>query len=229
MASKDALEQAYLWLKAGYPDRARPLLTQILQQNPQQAEAWIGLSFCVESLQERKECLQHALHAAPQHPYARAALARLETPSKPLSSLPTKQQPEGMWMVYLSLALMVLCLGTVAGFVFVNEKPASAPLEMPTLQAGEYLFLDFYADWCSPCQTMVPVVEALEKECHGSRVHIVKVDVDLKSTNHLQREFNVNSIPRYVLVDSTGAVQYDWVGSGPASRFNPVLALCRQK
>jgi len=52
--------------------------------------------------------------------------------------------------------------------------------------------LDFYADWCGPCQTLLPTVEKLAEEYNG-KVHILKVNVD--DQRGLAEHFNVKSIP----------------------------------
>ncbi len=52
--------------------------------------------------------------------------------------------------------------------------------------------LDFYADWCGPCQSLLPTVEKLAKEYEG-KVEILKVNVD--DQRELAKKFNVRSIP----------------------------------
>lgn len=54
------------------------------------------------------------------------------------------------------------------------------------------VLLDFYADWCGPCQSLLPTVEKLSKEYEG-RVEIQKVNVD--ENNELAVKFGVRSIP----------------------------------
>lgn len=225
----ETLQQAYLYLKAGDRNRARALLLDVIDQNPNEPEAWVGLSFCVYTVQERKKCLERALRVAPDHRYARAALARLqaaEAPSAPPVPAGKKNSPVA---VYLSLLFVAVCFGGVVLLAFLYEKPISPPADVAALQPGQHLFIDFYADWCGPCRMMAPVIEDLERECRGSSVRILKVDVDLPSSDDLERKYNVNSIPRYILVDSTGKVYHDWLGSGPASMFDPVRAQCRAK
>ena len=39
------------------------------------------------------------------------------------------------------------------------------------------ILLDFYADWCGPCQSLLPIVEKLANKYEG-KVHIQKVNVD---------------------------------------------------
>jgi len=52
--------------------------------------------------------------------------------------------------------------------------------------------LDFYADWCGPCQALLPTVEKLAEE-YKEDVEILKVNVD--NQRELAQKFNVRSIP----------------------------------
>jgi len=54
------------------------------------------------------------------------------------------------------------------------------------------ILLDFYADWCGPCQTLLPTVDKLSKEFEGS-VEIRKVNVD--ENKELAAQFQIRSIP----------------------------------
>jgi thioredoxin len=54
------------------------------------------------------------------------------------------------------------------------------------------ILLDFYADWCGPCQTLLPTVEKLSKE-YKETVEIRKVNVD--ENQALAAQFQVRSIP----------------------------------
>ncbi len=54
--------------------------------------------------------------------------------------------------------------------------------------------VDFYADWCGPCQMLAPVLEELEKE---TSIKIVKINVD--EIPELARQFRIMSIPTLML------------------------------
>lgn len=55
-------------------EEARSLLIQAVKENPKDAAAWYGLSFCVDDLQHKKDCLQRALQISPNYPQAQRAL-----------------------------------------------------------------------------------------------------------------------------------------------------------
>ncbi|GHB30331.1 thioredoxin [Mongoliitalea lutea] len=63
-------------------------------------------------------------------------------------------------------------------------------------QSDELVLVDFYADWCAPCQTMNPLLEQVIAEL-GGKVKLFKLNVDRNPQVSLQ--FGVRSIPHYIL------------------------------
>ncbi|MCX7796911.1 MAG: thioredoxin domain-containing protein [bacterium] len=71
--------------------------------------------------------------------------------------------------------------------------------------------IDFYADWCPPCQAMKPIMEELEKR-YKDKIGIVRVNVDLSQNRSLAIKYRVFSIPTFVFIDSKGKVSNIIVG-----------------
>jgi len=63
------------------------------------------------------------------------------------------------------------------------------------------VLVDFWAEWCGPCQGMMPVLAELE----ASGVKVWKVDVDAQS--ELAQEYRVMSIPTLVWMKDGKAVE----------------------
>ncbi len=57
--------------------------------------------------------------------------------------------------------------------------------------------LDFYADWCGPCQVMKPIFTEIEKSYEGK---VTFKSVDVEQNVEMARKFGVMSIPTFVLV-----------------------------
>jgi thioredoxin 1 len=71
------------------------------------------------------------------------------------------------------------------------------------LQAQNIVLVDFWAPWCGPCKVMSPIVDELAGEMDG--VTIGKVNVDENS--ELARQFNVLSIPTFIVFKSGQVVE----------------------
>jgi len=77
------------------------------------------------------------------------------------------------------------------------------------------VFVDFYADWCGPCNMIAPTIEALSDEYAG-KVKFVKINVD--NNQQLAMKYDVLSIPTSMLFEN-GAVKDSLIGAYPASAY----------
>ena len=59
---------------------------------------------------------------------------------------------------------------------------------------GEVVLVDFYADWCGPCQMLAPNLEELAEK---DGIKVVKINVD--EIPDLARQFRIMSIPTLML------------------------------
>jgi thiol-disulfide isomerase/thioredoxin len=94
-------------------------------------------------------------------------------------------------------------------------------------------YVDFWASWCGPCRGEMPASQALREEYAGKGVNFVYISLDedkdawaASSKNFalpdaqsflipnaqesaIPAKFNINSIPRYLLIDAKGNVVDD--------------------
>lgn len=96
---------------------------------------------------------------------------------------------------------------------------------------GNYVYIDVWATWCSPCIKQVPYLKELEKRYHDKKIVFVSISVDkadfknawkqmiadkqlgglqLFADNSFDSDFMdayaVNSIPRFILIDPEGKI-----------------------
>ena len=84
------------------------------------------------------------------------------------------------------------------------------------LNQNRPVLVDFYADWCGPCQTLLPIVDDLA-ETHKDDFEIVKVNVD--HNPELAGQFKVRSIPALFFLKE-GSVVESLVGLQQKSVLN---------
>lgn len=91
--------------------------------------------------------------------------------------------------------------------------------ESAVLNADHPVIVDFWAEWCGPCRTLGPVIEALAGQYDG-KVSVAKVDVD--SNQKIAMKFGICSIPT-VLLFNQGEVVSSFVGVRPRGDYEQAI------
>ena len=79
------------------------------------------------------------------------------------------------------------------------------------------VLVDFYADWCGPCQMLAPLLEQLDKEVN---VKILKINVD--DLGDIARDFRVMSIPTLVVFKDGKMIKRE-MGYMPLERLKSLV------
>lgn len=75
-------------------------------------------------------------------------------------------------------------------FDYVNEKEWKYKGDKPAI-------IDFYADWCSPCKMLAPILEEIDKEYNG-KIQIYKINTE--EEQELSYAFGIQSIPSILFI-----------------------------
>ena len=97
---------------------------------------------------------------------------------------------------------------------------------------GKVVFLDFWASWCGPCQSAMPVIESLRNEFPADQFQVLAINVDQdpsKAKAFLERRkvgypsvsdpegrlpatYGLKTMPTSYLIDRNGVVRYVHAG-----------------
>jgi len=83
------------------------------------------------------------------------------------------------------------------------------------LKASGPVLVDFWAEWCGPCRSLAPALDALATEKNG-KIKVVKVNVD--ESPNAPSQFGVRSIPA-LFIFKDGKVISQAVGAMPKSEL----------
>lgn len=84
------------------------------------------------------------------------------------------------------------------------------------------VLVDFFATWCGPCQTLVPILKEV-KDHLGDKISIIKIDVD--KNPQIATRFQVRGVPTLMLYQNGKQL---WRQSGVLSK-NDLLKVILDK
>lgn len=97
-------------------------------------------------------------------------------------------------------------------FDYEHEKEWKFKGELPAI-------IDFYADWCSPCKMVAPILERLSKKYEG-KLSVYKVDTEAEQ--ELAGMFGIQSIPTLLFIPVEGQPRIS-MGAMPEKEFERII------
>lgn len=157
MAENLMLQEAIDAIRQGQRRRARDLLTRLLRADQSNPEYWMWMSAVVDSLKERKYCLEMALRLDPDNRQASDGLVMMGAVPPPSGLAPAAvlrrkwkvaeediPKPHGLKAIWANpvlrgamiIGLSVLLIGLVVGVVFWTGRTNRVRAWVPTVTPG---------------------------------------------------------------------------------------------
>ena len=99
----------------------------------------------------------------------------------------------------------------------MSKEITDANFSIEIEKSGSSAIIDFWADWCSPCKIMSPIIDELSNEYDG-KIIIGKINVDENPV--LSTKFKIRSIPTLLFLNSKGEVSEIVVGAKTKSELS---------
>jgi len=91
---------------------------------------------------------------------------------------------------------------------------------LDTIKNDTPTLVDFYAEWCSPCKSMNPILEEL-KSSIGNKATILKIDVE--KNQQVSQQYQVRNVPTFILFKN-GNILWRHSGSISLSNLNKIIS-----
>lgn len=92
---------------------------------------------------------------------------------------------------------------------------------LKSIEAGEKVVIDFYANWCNPCRQFLPTFEKVSGKEEFSDVLFYKCNVDEDSI--LSNKYGVRSIPTVIFLEN-GEEKNKKIGMMTETEFEKFLS-----
>ena len=157
MAENLMLQEAIDAIRQGQRRRARDLLTRLLRADQSNPEYWLWMSSVVDSLKERKYCLEMVIRMDPDNRQARQGLVLIGAASPPPGVKPapvirrkwkvTEEEvpkPHGLKAIWSNpilrgaaiIGLALVLIGIIVGVVFWSGRVSGVRAWVPTITPG---------------------------------------------------------------------------------------------
>lgn len=104
----------------------------------------------------------------------------------------------------------------VSNLVMLQASAQNALPYETAMGNGKPTLIEFYADWCTTCQTMAPTLNSVHQQFEPA-LNRVMLNIDSPQWKQQVQQFQVTGVPHLALVNADGSIAETFVGKVPQS------------
>ncbi len=113
-----------------------------------------------------------------------------------------------------------------------EEKGEGAELASPyslgentLIPVNKPVLIEFYSNSCPICRSMIPIINAIERECTGKNLALVKININSPDAAPLVKKYRIFGVPTFVFLDSSGKEVARLLGYQEPANFSRILKI----
>ncbi len=146
----------------------------------------------------------------------------------------TTENRSALWRLWLALiAILVAVWATLlltrpaaktmsmtplSGLMTLKSLAAEAVSYEAALANQKPTFIEFYADWCTTCQSTAPTIQNLHQQ-YSEQINFVMLDIDNPKWASQIAQYKASGVPQFTLIAADQAPINTWVGKVPKPIF----------
>lgn len=102
----------------------------------------------------------------------------------------------------------------VSGLMTLKTTAQAATPYTVALNNQKPTLVEFYADWCTTCQAMAPVLRSLHQQ-FGNQINFVMLNIDDPQWGEQVQQFQVRGVPHLTLLHADQTIADTLIGEVP--------------
>lgn len=115
-------------------------------------------------------------------------------------------------------AAKTMSMTPLSGLMTLKSLAAEAVSYEAALANQKPTFIEFYADWCTTCQSTAPTIQNLHQQ-YSEQINFVMLDIDNPKWASQIAQYKASGVPQFTLIAADQAPINTWVGKVPKPIF----------
>ena len=101
--------------------------------------------------------------------------------------------------------------------------------ELTLIPKNKPVLIEFYSKNCPVCRSMIPVINAIQRDCVGKNLALVKIDINSPESPYYIKKFGIFGVPTFIFLDASGKEVARLLGYQEPENFSKILKIITEQ